>query len=60
MGLFIRVATLTFTATVAFAATAHADDSLARAEKNGVVFGFSNEPLYASLSAEGKPAGTWF
>ncbi|MCA1510401.1 ectoine/hydroxyectoine ABC transporter substrate-binding protein EhuB [Bradyrhizobium sp. NBAIM01] len=58
MCLFIRVATLTVAATLAFAAMAHADDSLERAQKGGVTFGFSNEPPYAYLSPEGKPAGT--
>lgn len=34
-----------------------ADDSLALAQKNGLSFGFSNEPPFAFLGPDGKPAG---
>jgi len=39
------------------ASSVFADDSLARARKNGVTFGFSNEPPYAYLGPDGKAAG---
>jgi len=58
MCVLIRIVSLALAGTVAFAATTLADDSLERAKKNGVTFGFSNEPPYAYLSPEGKPAGT--
>lgn len=34
-----------------------AEDSLAAAQKNGISFGFSNEPPFAFLSPDSKPAG---
>lgn len=41
----------------ALSSAAFADDSLDRARKNGVSFGFANEPPYAYLGPDGKAAG---
>ncbi|SFQ35899.1 amino acid ABC transporter substrate-binding protein, PAAT family [Bradyrhizobium sp. Ghvi] len=42
---------------VFFSLPSRADDSLEKAKKDGVTFGFSNDPPNAYLGVDGKPAG---
>jgi polar amino acid transport system substrate-binding protein len=60
MKIFNRIipAALAAVTVLAAAQSVSADDSLEHAKKNGVTFGFSNEPPYAYLSPDGKPAGS--
>lgn len=41
----------------AMTCTASAEDSLERAKKDGITYGFSSEPPYAFIGPDGKPAG---
>lgn len=53
-----RVALLLASAAVlVYSLAAQADDSLERARKNGVTFGFSNDPPNAYLAPDGKAVG---
>ncbi|MCK1699429.1 ectoine/hydroxyectoine ABC transporter substrate-binding protein EhuB [Bradyrhizobium sp. 144] len=42
---------------IVYSLAAHAEDSLEKAKKNGIVFGFSNDPPSVYLGPDGKPAG---